>query len=148
MSVELKDLEVGSIVVDCTDSIGIVLETNRTPTYPIVYAKKASGSRYKARPSDFKAVIGKGDINAFNGATAASTGRSEATDAFDAMFMPEPLKSMGLKIGDKINIRHGYGTSVAIYGGYKPSRPINPVSFTIDGRRYKGSVSLIISKAA
>lgn len=97
MSVELKDLEVGSIVVDCTDSIGIVLETNRTPTYPIVYAKKASGSRYKARPSDFKAVIGKGDINAFNGATVASTGRFDAANDIDSLFMPEPLKSMGVE---------------------------------------------------
>jgi hypothetical protein len=146
MSVELKDLEVGSIVVDIRGCLAIVLETNHTPTYPIIFATKASGSRYKGRPTDFRTVIGKADINAFNGASTMSSTLS-VSGGMD-LFLPEPLRSMGLKIGDPIKVKHGYAVVNAIFDGYKMSRPKYPVSYIIDGKRWKGMVSAIVGKAA
>jgi hypothetical protein len=150
MPVELKDVEVGSVVIDDRGSIGIVTDIVLSrPKYPITFAIKASGSLYKGNPANFKAVIGKVDIQAFKAASSKPTALSEPLFGFDPMFLPEPLKSLNLKPGDKINVRHGFGkVSEAVYEGYKPSRPKYPISYTIDGKRWKGPISAIVGKAA
>ena len=130
--------------MDRRGCIGIVLATSNTPTYPIIFAVKASGSRYKGRPADFKAVIGKADVAAFQAACVASEPIVTCPD----IFLPEPLKSMNLKPGDKIKVRHGGTIVEAIYQGYKFSRPKYPISYTIDGRNWKGTAMGILGKAA
>ena len=146
MSVELKDLVVGSVVIDNRGSIGIVVETNHTPTYPIIFAVKASGSRYKGRPTDFRAVIGTVDAKAFLEACRQSIERSEPLFGENPMFLPEPLKGMNLKIGDKIKIRHGFSVVNAVYEGYSYSRPKYPVSYTINGKKWKCPAAAVVSK--
>ena len=149
MSVELKDLEVGSVVVDIRGAIGIVTELKLSnPTYPVIFAVKASGSHYKARPDQFRAVIGKADINAFKGASDKPTERPVSSGTDLSFLMPEPLRSMGLKIGDKIKVKQGFSVVDAIFNGYKASRPKYPISYEINGKRWKGAVSIIVSKAA
>ena len=151
MTVELKDIEVGSVVIDCRGAIGIVTEITSRPTWPITYALKASGSLYKGKPEIFKAIIGKVDINVFKAASEAPVvsqvfGEFNGTDI--SLLMPEPLRSMGLKIGDKIKIKHGFTVVEAIFDGYKLSRPKYPISYTINGKRWKGTTSAIVGKAA
>jgi hypothetical protein len=151
MSVELKDIEIGSVVIDNRGAIGIVTDIvlNR-PTWPIVFAVKASGSLYKGRPDLFKAVIGKVDIAAFKAASKAPADLPERKDMSDIFpgLIPEPLRSMGLKVGDKINVNHGFSVVEAIYDGYKFSRPKYPITYTINGKRWKGAASVVVGKVA
>jgi hypothetical protein len=148
MSVELRDIEVGSVVVDCRGAIGIVTEITNRPAWPITYAVKASGSLYKGKPELFKAIIGKVDINAFKAASEAPVVSQVFGGSDPSFLMPEPLRSMGLKIGDKIKVKHGFDVVEAIFDGFKPSRPKYPISYTMNGRRWKGTTYAIVGKAA
>jgi hypothetical protein len=142
---EMKDIEAGSVLIDNRGAICIVTEIcHSRPAYPITFAVKASGSLYRGRPDEFKACVGKVDVDAFKKAMGASTPRSSGDD----IFLPEPLKRMNIKIGDKIKVWHGGIETVAVFEGYKYSRPKYPVSYTINGKPWKGAVSEILGKVA
>lgn len=148
MPVELKNVEVGSVVVDDRGGIGIVIDIVLSrPKYPLTYALKASGSLYKASPANIRAVIGKVGVATFKAACSKPI-VPQPMFGFDDNFLPEPLKSMNLKPGDRIKVRHGGTIVEAIYQGYKFSRPKYPISYTIDGRNWKGPAIGILGKAA
>ena len=145
--VELKDLAVGSVVVDCRGGIGIVMDITNRPKYPVTYAVKASGSRYKADPGQFRCVVGKIDVEAFK--AAVNTPLFPLVESgLQSMYLPESLKGMNLKVGDKIVVKHGYKTVEAVFEEFIFTRPKYPVTYSINGKRWKGKYESIVSKVA
>lgn len=141
----MDKFSVGSVVVDLNGSIGVVMEIRPASATPIIYAVKASGSLYRARLDMFKAVVGSVDVGALK--AIMEEARAAKVRGFDDDFMvPEPLK--GIKIGDKIKVRQGFGVKEVIYKGYNPNRPKMPVSYDDEGKSYKSTVSCVMGKVA
>jgi len=148
MSVELKELVPGAIVVDLRGNLAIITGPNTgSAKYPVLYKLKTGTRGYKGSPVDFKAVLGVVSLATYKDADKAKEplfGSSEST--CPDFLLPEALK--GVKKGDIIEVRHGYGsTKQVVYDGYNINRPKYPLSYVLPtGGRYKGPASAFIRK--
>jgi hypothetical protein len=148
MSVQLEDLKPGVVAIDDRGSICVVTEIHpERPAWPVVFVVKASGSAYKGRADTFKAVVGSVDLNAFTGILKEAVEKKVQVQGLDwDPFVPESLK--GIKIDDVINVTHGSRVVEAVYKGYNSNRPKYPISYTINGKKWKGSLSAVVGKVA
>jgi len=140
MNVTIDQLTVGSVVITRNGAIGIVTDFRPQNTkYPVLYKTKAGTTTYKGSPNDFTAVIGNADATRL---IEVAQKKAEAVNVMASSYGPDAIK--GLSVGDTITIRANGKLSCVIYEGYNPRRPKNPLSFTMNGRQYKGSLNLIV----
>ena len=62
-------------------------------------------------------------------------------------FLPSELRALGIKAGDDVMVRHGYKEQRATFTGYHPERPKYPISYTLNGKQWKGPIACILGKA-
>jgi hypothetical protein len=142
--VQRSELTPGTIALCRDGRIAIVTELKpRNTKYPVIYKFKTGTNGYKGNENDFTAILGQGDLGAFNGKDEQKPRVSTGYD-HDAL-VPDVLK--GIKIGDTITIRSRRGTQQAEYLGYNPSRPKNCVSLRMNGKEYKGPLGIVVGKA-
>lgn len=148
MSVNLSELKPGVVVVESDGSICVITELRQgSPVYPVLYVRKqVTGTVYKGRPESFKAVIGQVDLGALKGLLEGV--KEERHQGFDEPLFDCPENLKGLKVGDAIKVKHGYVVVEAVYGGYSHNRPKYPISYTVNGKRFKGVVAAVVGKAA
>ena len=146
MGMTLNELVPGTVAITINDDIAVITGHNLSrPKYPISYKVKASPKGYKGRPEDFRVIIGKVDVQAFLGACEASA----VVPAMDwSPYMPEPLKSMNIGVGDVISVRHGHGVVQAVFKGWNPGRPKYPITYDYNGKSWKGVVAAVVGKVA
>jgi len=144
MTVELKDLVPGAVVLSNDGKIAIVTDFKSSNTkYPVIYKFKTGTRGFKGDASDFRAILGKVDLTTFLDGDNAT---KKATTGYDNdALVPAPLK--GIKIGDMITIRSRRGTEEVEYLGYNPRRPKNCVSIRMNGKEYKGPLNIVVGKA-
>ena len=147
MSVELKDLVRGALVLDLGGNLAVVMGPNPgSRTYPILYKLRARTRGYKGSPMEFQAVVGSVDMAAFEALDERDEPAASDWVPPDSL-LPDALK--GVKPGDAIKVRHGFGKVVdAVYEGYSFHRPKYPLSYSVDGRKWKASLQALVSKAA
>ena len=146
MTVELKDLTPGTIAVCLNGALAIITGPNpRSTQYPILYKLKAGTNGYKGGVRDFKAIIGVGDLDAFNATDGYMKPAERAERECPDFLKPEALK--GVKKGDIIEMRHGGSVREVIFEAYKPNRPKYPITYRIaTGGLYKGQEKAFIKK--
>jgi len=161
MTLTINDLKVGSLVVGMNGKMGVVVghELNR-PKHPIMYKNSPDGATYIAGADYFKAILGSVDMDAFNNAAIkmpifpnipafvpASREPLFGTDIEHIGIVPVQIAEMKLKSGDQIQVRHGSRVITVEFSGFNWNRPKYPVSYTINGKKWKGPLSVIIGKA-
>jgi hypothetical protein len=62
--------------------------------------------------------------------------------------IPQRIKDMNLKIGDTIRIRHGAKEILIAFDGFNWNRPKYPLTYNINGKGWKGPLSVILAKVA
>ena len=144
--ITLANIRPGTIIVTC-GKLAIVEEVTRSrPKNPIAYKNNTDHRGYICGLSQVQAILGDVDIAAWKAGITPVVKR-ELFPTEDRWAMPEALKSMNLKIGDTIEVRHGRGgLAKAIYKGYNSSRPKYPVSYEIDGKQWKGVAATVVRK--
>ena len=148
MNVTLEQLKAGSVVVDARGTIGVVMEIRMSnPTYPVIFAVKASGTQYKAKPSDFRAVIGQADLDVFKGVQEASK-EAKGQGGMFGLDVGAPGNLKGVKVGESIMVNHGGRVVQAVFERYVWNRPKYPVVYSINGKTWKGPDSVVVGKAA
>lgn len=148
MNVTLEQLKAGSVVIDSRGTIGVVTEIRaNNPMYPVIFAVKASGTQYKAKPGDFKAVIGQVDLELFKGVQEASKVVKEKVSMF-GLDVGAPGNLKGVKVGEAIMVSHYNKVVQAVFEGYSWNRPKYPVAYSINGKKWKGADSVVVGKAA
>jgi len=140
----MDELRVGTIVVDCRGKLAVITGLNtRSVKYPYLYQLSPdSRTQYKANASDFRAVLGTVDIDAFNSATITKTPNRMSSGVDDDLLVPPVLK--GVKVGDKIRVRTRGGVRKVEYRGYHENRPKYPVSIVMDGKEYKTTLTSVV----
>ena len=147
----VSDLEAGSVAVTADGKLAVIvgIAPNR-PKNCIKLKMTADGKTYVASPDYFRAVVGSVDLDKFE-AAAKPRERLELASRqslFGSSLIPENLRAMDLKPGDSIRVRHGRKVVVATFGGYNFNRPKYPVSYTINGKPWKGTYQGVVSKVA
>ena len=144
MSIKLEDIEIGSIVL-INGKLAIVDEiSSKRPANPIAYKNNTDHRGYVCSLSQITAIMGVVNIDVFETYRDAVKVPKEKVD--DAWAMPAALREMGVKAGDQVKILTRGKTHTVTYTGYNANRPKNPISFEMNGRQYKGPVSLIVRK--
>jgi hypothetical protein len=143
--ITLADIQVGTIIVT-NGKVAIVDEVNyRRHKNPIAYKNNTEHRGYICGIEQIQAVLGNVSIEKWD----ASKGPSNVVPTvtrLDHWAMPENLQKMGLKPGDVISVSHGRKIVEATFTGYSSSRPKHPVSYSINGKKWKGPGSIIIRK--
>ena len=141
----LQDLIPGKLAVDGSGKLAVIIEHKlNNPKNPIIYTAKPGGTRYKAGPDWFKAIVGEVDLDDFDTAAEETPATRKTTDV--DFLVPDSLR--GIKIGDDIKIRGRSGIEIVTYQGYNRRRPKYPVSFKRGDSQYKGPLSIVIGKVA
>lgn len=142
--ITMADLVPGTIGVCRGGKIAVVTEVVPSrPQYPIIVKFKAGDTAYKVGVSAFTTILGKIDLQAFEGSGLALT---LPTVNRDDPFRPMELRD--LKAGDAIIVSHGFKQVQATYGGYNSRRPTYPLTYEINGKIWKGPVSSFVRKVA
>jgi hypothetical protein len=144
---ELSDIKIGDVVVTENHDIMVVTEIQTSrPKNPIVIQKNLN-KQYICPPSHILQIIGQIDLDKMEESKSL---KAERDDLINDITMPARLKAMNLEVGvSQIQVKHGGGTIVATYQGYKASRPKYPVSYiTLRGGRYKCSEASVLAKLA
>jgi hypothetical protein len=132
-------VEVGSIIVT-HGRVAIVDEINlNAPKNPIQYKFKTDHQGYICGSEAIQAVLGKGDIDQFNEAKAASP-QAPKNEGVEALFGA----MTGVKVGTPMQIRSRGGLETVTYTGWKQSRPKYPISFTRNDKPMKGPLSIVV----
>ena len=144
---QLEQIRVGDVLTTVRGDIVCVTEVKPESANPIRFQIKV-GKTYLAKTDFFVSKVGTFDPDSLRVASDNRFGslglpKDQQTGSF---FMPQNLKAMGLKVGEEINIRHGGSTRRAVFEGYHASRPKYPISYTINGKRWKGPENCIIGK--
>ena len=152
----LKELVPGAVAI-IGGKIAIVVrhDLNR-PRRPICVKTSVNGPEYISAPDRFDAVIGHIDLAEFAklskpiipAASEFVPPPPQREPMWGDGVIPETVKALNLKAGDTIRVRHGRGERVATFDGYNYNRPKYPVSYNINGKRWKGPYSTIVSKVA
>jgi hypothetical protein len=141
ISISEKELVVGTVVITTKGEIAVITEHKTANLkYPYIYKKNVKGSSYKGSIDGFKCVVGEVDVVDF----------AEACDTHltpqNKNQLPEELRDFN--IGDDIIILGSNGVEQVVeYRGYNPRRPKNCVSIRINGKEYKGPLSIVVGKA-
>lgn len=141
-----KNIQIGTIAL-IHGKLAIITEisTNR-PKNPIGYRNNTSHRGYIGPETIVGAILGAVDIDIFE-AHADARPFADVPQRHDEWMMPESLREMGLKVGDMIKIKDNGTEKDVQFKGYNGRRPKNPIAFVMDGKNYKGSAALIISKS-
>jgi hypothetical protein len=145
---QLAEIQVGDVLTTVRSDIGCVIEVKHSSANPIRFQMKV-GKTYQAKPDFFVSKIGTFDPEALKSSLDNRFGslvQPSSNDGLEDFLLPPHLKAMGLKAGDSIQVRHGGRTLTAIYEGFKPSRPKYPISYSINGKKWKGPVTCIMVK--
>lgn len=147
----LNELKPGAVAITNDGKIVVITghDLNR-PRRPIRLKVKAGGTEYISPLDGFKAVVGQVDLDAFNKAAAPlfpSVPPVERGSPFPPFGVKPNEDLKDLKVGDLIRVRHGSRVVTATFGGYSWSRPKYPISYTINGKRWKGPMDVIVGKA-
>lgn len=145
---KLDEIEVGDVLVTVRREIVCVMEVKSESANPIRFEMKV-GKRYQAKPNFFVSKIGTFDTGAVRTAMETQFGGldSPREPKPGSSFLPAALREMGIKAGDTINVRHGASTREAVFVGYYPQRPRYPISYTVNGKMWKGTEGSVIGKA-
>jgi len=137
------------VAIDERGAICVVTEIRaNAPAWPVIFAVKASGAAYKGRPETFKAVVGSVDLAAFKAASGAAGGAREKRSAGTDVDFLVPTVLKGVKVGDTVRLKHRYEVVEATYLGYNRNRPKYPVTYELNGKRWKGPLEIVVGKVA
>jgi hypothetical protein len=139
-TVRAASIKLGTIVV-VRDQVCIIDEVSPTrPKNPYAYKCKTSHRGYICGLEEIQAVLGQGDLDAFNGvSTAPPPVRKVPTDSTAIFGILQ-----GVKPGTMIQIRGRGGKELVEYSGWNRNRPKYPVSFTRNGRPMKCSEDTVV----
>jgi len=148
---DLKDLTPGSVAVDDRGRLCVIKEVRETRgRYPVVF-KNANGKEFLAKPSNFRAVVGKVDLTLL--AKAELEELTSTQDLINQDILEDegvtPLFGhlSGIKKGDKVTVK-GYGlVKHGIYTGYNPRAQKYPVKVLINGKKYKVPADFVTKEA-
>ena len=144
-----KELQAGTIAVIHGKAVFVTSINTSATKNKIIIKKNIGSTEYCAAPADFTDVIGTFDVEKFKAGTMkygyevkkkSPTTESELisnlskTKEDNSMSDLLPGNLKGCKVGDTVNLTNG---KTAIFQGYKPNRPKNPVAITINGKPYK-----------
>lgn len=146
----MADLKVGSVALMYGNRMVVVVGVNpNKPKNCISYKQQPNSTTYIAAVSDFTKVIGQVDMNAFNAVVIPKDPvENKGTDfvpSWDST-IPQRIKDMNLKIGDTILVRHGAKPIQILFQGFNWNRPKYPLCYSVNGKNWKGSLSMILSK--
>ena len=144
---QLDDIEAGDVLVTVRGDIACVIEVKAVSANPIRFQMKV-GKTYQAKPDFFASKLGTFAVDALTAAADnPDSGIVQRREQRGSPFLPPALREMGIKDGDEISVRHGGSIKRAVFVGYFPKRPKYPISYTLDGKKWKGQESCIIGKA-
>ena len=147
MSIQLSDVQVGSVVLGMDGKIAVVVKVDVSrPRRPLSVKMKAGGPVYVAHLDDFASVVGQVDMVKFEAPMGLYNYNLTPSNFADVVV--EPPKANDLKAGDKIQYKHGGRVVVVEFNGYNWGRPKYPVLYTLNGKRWKGTVEGIVGKVA
>jgi len=143
--VTLENINPGTVIVVC-GKLAIVEEVKASRyKNPIAYKNNTEHRGYICGIADVQAILGDVDIAEWQGAVGQKP--EPIVNRGSDMFLPEELK--GVKIGDTIKMRHGRNGVVDVtFEGYKASRPKYPVSYSYNGKQWKGQLRGIVTEQA
>ena len=145
---KLNEIHVGDVLVSVRRDIACVVEVKPESANPIRLQIKA-GKTYQAKPDFFDRKIGTFDLDALQKPTDDGLGDfgTAAPPDSGSPFLPSELRALGIKAGDDVMVRHGHKEQRATFTGYHPERPKYPISYTLNGKQWKGPVFCILKKA-
>ena len=147
MSIQLSDVQVGSVVLGMDGKIAVVVKIDQSrPRRPLSVKTKAGGPVYVAHLESFASVVGQVDMVKFEAPMGLQDYNLTPSNLVNVAV--EAPKVSDLKPGDKIQYKHGGRVVVAEFIGYNWNRPKYPVLYTLNGKRWKGTVENIVGKAA
>jgi len=147
VSIQLSDVQVGSVVLGMDGKILVVVKIDKNrPRRPLSVKTKAGGTVYVAHLDDFASVVGQVDMAKFEAPVGAYPCELPPMNLSNVVV--EPPKVNDLKPGDKMQYRHGGRVVVVEFIGYNWNRPKYPVLYLLNGKRWKGPVENIVGKAA
>lgn len=148
MSLALNDLKAGQVVLDTVGNVWIVtgIAPNR-PVKPVQIVKKAGGTMYVAPVSMFTSIVGTVDLEKFK-VSVLPLVPATREPMFGDGTMPENIRALNLKSGDVVTVSHGFKKVTATFTGFNWNRPKYPVSYEINGKKWKGPYTTIVGKAA
>lgn len=137
----IQELVVGTVAITDKGKIAVIMEHRTANTkYPIIYKTSTNSQTYKACLENFACVVGEVDVEDFKEACNATLVPNKKSS------IPEELRDFD--IGDMIEILGASGKKqVAEYRGYNSRRPKNCVSIRMNGKDYKGPLSIVVGKA-
>jgi hypothetical protein len=142
--ITLADIRPGTIIVT-HGKLAIVEEVSpRRPKNPIAYKNNTDHRGYICGIESVQAVLGDVDLSKWKQGVTPPLPKVTRDDPWA---MPENLKAMDLKPGVSVIVmRHGRGKVQALYTGYSYRRPKYPVSYEVNGKKWKGAASSVVSK--
>ena len=143
---QLEQIRVGDVLTTVRGDIVCVTEVKPESANPIRFQIKV-GKTYLAKTDFFVSKVGTFDPEPLRVAAEALSGHMGfQQEPRGSIFLPPELRAMGIKVGDAIYVRHSYSKQPAIFNGYHPKRPKYPISYSINGKRWKGPENCIIGK--
>lgn len=148
MNLTQNELKPGAVAITSDGKIAVItgFSPNR-PKNPINLSFKPGGTTYVSSPDCFTAVVGQVDLEAYNKAGVSPVPLWNPLSSVESFGLPDNIKTMDLKPGDLIRYRHGGKVVTVTFKGFNWNRPKYPVSYTINGRPWKGQVKAILGKA-
>lgn len=140
---QLDQIQVGDVLTTVRGDIVCIMNITPGRANPISLQMKV-GKTYVAKPDFFVSKIGTFNPDSLK-VMSTDSPQAERQPHSD-FFMPPALKAMGIKVGDEVWGRHGYGEKMAIFEGYNPNRPKYPISYTLNGKKWKGPETCILRK--
>jgi hypothetical protein len=133
-----SSIKVGTLVV-AYDQLAIITEVNPSrPKNKYAFKHKTAHKGYICGLDSIQAILGQGDIEAWNRIATAAPERVPCSEG-PALFGP----LADVKVGTRIQISGRNGMETVTYQGWSHNRPKYPVSFERNGRPYKGPVSMV-----
>lgn len=142
---ELKDISVGSLLVICGNKLAVVTGITVGRAAPLTVKTSAVLKTYRCKLELVDAVVGTVNIAAFE-AEINKVAVAEVKSPYAEDFLPDNLKALALMPGDKIVVKQGRRSMLAVFKGYDFNRPKYPVSYEIDGRGWNGAYEVVVSK--
>ena len=146
---KLHEIQVGDVLITVRRDIACVIEVKPESANPVRLQIKV-GKTYQAKPDFFVSKVGTFDPSALHVPEGDGFGDLGAPqkERRGSPFLPAELRAMGIKDGDEVMVRHGHNPQRATFTGYFPERPKYPISYTLNGKKWKGPLACILGKAS
>lgn len=149
----VDELKAGDLAMCRDGKLAVIMGITNRPRNPVTIKMNGRSPDYVCHFDYIQAVIGTVDLAKFQEHSVdrraeREEARAEMNSLFGQSLLPSNIKAMELKAGDSIRVRAPMGDEVVTFTGFNLNRPKYPISFTRNGRRFKGSFEMVLGKVA